>query len=40
MSPLASERRESGLVELPKGSSNEEGEPDAVYEWKSSGSLS
>jgi ribosomal protein S18 acetylase RimI-like enzyme len=31
------ERREFALVELRDGSSNEEGEPDAVYEWVSSG---
>jgi len=31
------ERRGFRLVELRDGSSNEEGEPDAVYEWISSG---
>ena len=31
------ERRGFTLVELRDGSSNEEGEPDAVYEWTSSG---
>jgi len=31
------ERREFKLVELRDGSSNEEGEPDAVYEWMGSG---
>ena len=31
------ERREFKLVELRDGSSNEEGEPDAVYEWTGSG---
>jgi len=31
------ERRGFKLVELRDGSSNEEGEPDAVYEWVSSG---
>jgi ribosomal protein S18 acetylase RimI-like enzyme len=31
------ERRGFALVELRDGSSNEEGEPDAVYEWTSSG---
>jgi ribosomal protein S18 acetylase RimI-like enzyme len=31
------ERREFKLVELRDGSSNEEGEPDAVYEWIGSG---
>jgi GNAT superfamily N-acetyltransferase len=31
------ERRGFALVELRDGSSNEEGEPDAVYEWMGSG---
>jgi ribosomal protein S18 acetylase RimI-like enzyme len=31
------ERRGFKLVELRDGSSNEEGEPDAVYEWRGSG---
>lgn len=31
------ERRGFRLVELRVGSANEEGEPDAVYEWASSG---
>ena len=31
------ERRGFRLVELRDGSANEEGEPDAVYEWASSG---
>jgi putative acetyltransferase len=31
------ERREFKLVELRDGPSNEEGEPDAVYEWMGSG---
>jgi ribosomal protein S18 acetylase RimI-like enzyme len=31
------ERRGFRLVELRDGSANEEGEPDAVYEWRSSG---
>ncbi|HEY1779532.1 MAG TPA: GNAT family N-acetyltransferase [Roseiarcus sp.] len=32
------ERRGFKLIELRNGSSNEEGEPDAVYEWIGSGS--
>jgi hypothetical protein len=31
------ERRGFRLVELRDGSSNEEGEPDAVYQWTGSG---